>query len=605
MSISLSRYFDITSNLAGQSTVVTRQLIGRFFTGNTLLPVGTFLEFTSASDVGVYFGTSSEEYYRALFYFSWISKENTYPQAIQFARCVLVASAPMIYSIPSQTFSLTVWNAVTSGNLTLTIGAYSTELTGMDFSGADSAAAVAVILQDAIQAVSAGGATWESATVVYNGSGGFTLTGGVASSAAGAISVTASSGDDISVSGLLGWLPAQSQATTYSSAIYLANSIWSPGSDAISITSTLTASADLSNDFGSFAFLNNLSLTTTQITQAALWNNGENVSFMYCVPVTTSNYSAVSTAVNSYNGTQLTLAGILNSSTGVVSSTVTFTGTITNSSNSITNLPSSASSLYIGMPVSGTDIPANTFITNVSIDDSFIVTVTMSNTATDGSTETITFGNGQYPEQFPMMILAATNYLGLNTVQNYMFQQVAGLQSLVTTDSNANTYDADAVNYYGQTQEAGNQISFYQRGLMQGSLVATNITDMTAYANEIWLKDAMGAEIMSLLLAQTQIGANNYGRSLILTVMQGVINQALDNGTISVGKQLNSVQIAYITTATGYADAWYQVQNSGYWVDVVITTIPSSSPTQYQATYTLIYSKDDVIRLVIGEDILI
>ncbi len=598
MSISLSRYVDITSGVAGQSAVVTRQLIARIFTGNVLLPTGTFIEFTSAMDVGTYFGVVSEEYYRALFYFSWISKENTYPQAIQFASCTLTAIAPMIVPVPAvtNTYIQGNWTAVTVGTLTLTIGAYTDALTSLDFSAQSTPAEVATYLQNAIQAITAGGVAWTSATVTYSASTGFVLTGGVASTAQGAISVTPSGTHDISGLGLLGWLPAQPQATTFSQSVYLNNAIWLPGSDAVTITNTLTSSTSNSNDFGSFAFLNNLALDTAQITQASTWNNAENVSFMYSVPVTSSNYSAISTAVNALNGTALTL----------VSLPVTFTGTVTSTSFTITNLSALAfTTLYAGMPVTGTDIPANTFITSVSMSNSFAITATMSQAATGTATEVITFKNGQYPEQFPMMILAATNYLGTNTVQNYMFQQVAGLSSLVTDDSDANTYDAVAVNYYGQTQTAGNQISFYQRGLMQGSAVSTNITDMTVYANEIWLKDAISAILMTLLLSQTQVPANLYGRSQILTILQSVINQALLNGTISVGKILNATQIAYITTQTNDPTSWYQVQNSGYWVDVVIAPIPNVSPTQYQATYTLIYSKDDVIRLVIGQDILI
>ena len=99
-----------------------------------------------------------------------------------------------------------------------------------------------------------------------------------------------------------------------------------------------------------------------------------------------------------------------------------------------------------------------------------------------------------------------------------------------------------------------------------------------------------------------QVQANNYGVNLILAVLQGVINQALLNGTISVGKTLTIAQQMYITSATGDSLAWHQVQNNGYWVDVVIT---NPSTNVYVATYVLIYSKDDVIRKVTGTHTLI
>ena len=77
MSISLSRYVNIKSQVGSGTSVPTRLLIGRFFTANSLLPTGTFLQFSNAADVSTYFGNQSEEYYRALFYFAWVSKNLT------------------------------------------------------------------------------------------------------------------------------------------------------------------------------------------------------------------------------------------------------------------------------------------------------------------------------------------------------------------------------------------------------------------------------------------------------------------------------------------------------------------------------------------------
>ena len=108
-----------------------------------------------------------------------------------------------------------------------------------------------------------------------------------------------------------------------------------------------------------------------------------------------------------------------------------------------------------------------------------------------------------------------------------------------------------------------------------------------------------------MLLNLTQLPANTQGQALALLTIQGIINQALLNGTISVGKTLTQSQITFITSITNDDNAWYQVQNSGYWVDCVIQPIPATSPVQYQAAYTLVYSKDDVIRLINGSDILI
>ena len=116
---------------------------------------------------------------------------------------------------------------------------------------------------------------------------------------------------------------------------------------------------------------------------------------------------------------------------------------------------------------------------------------------------------------------------------------------------------------------------------------------------------AAGAAIMTLLLSLSKVSANSQGRAQLFTIMQGVISQGLFNGTISVGKVLNDTQKLFISQITGDPLAWKQVQNIGYWLDIVFRDVVINGGTEKEAVYTLIYSKDDVIRKVEGSDILI
>jgi len=209
----------------------------------------------------------------------------------------------------------------------------------------------------------------------------------------------------------------------------------------------------------------------------------------------------------------------------------------------------------------------------------------------------------EFPELIPMMILAATDYNARNSTQNYMFQLNFDVTASVTSSADANAYDALRINYYGNVQQAGQYVSFYQRGNMMGG--TTDAVDQNTYANEIWLKDSATVALMNLLLALSQIPANNTGRGQVLSQLQAVIAQALYNGTIIVGKGLTNQQKLFITNATGDSTAWLQVQNSGYWIDAVIETYQNEGVTNYKIVYTLIYSKNDVIRLIEGRDILI
>lgn len=88
MAISFKKYIDITSGVGGGAGVRDRDLITRIFSSNSLIPANSFLELDSADDVANYFGSNSEEYKRATFYFGWVSKNISRPKKISFARFV-------------------------------------------------------------------------------------------------------------------------------------------------------------------------------------------------------------------------------------------------------------------------------------------------------------------------------------------------------------------------------------------------------------------------------------------------------------------------------------------------------------------------------------
>ncbi len=657
MPISITNYVNITSGVGAGLNVPQRDLIGRFFTNNELIGPDEFLQFTNSADVLDFFGPNAEETARAQFYFSWISKTVNQPAAIQFARYVapfsstqsgdilstfftitgltstvgltvgdlisgtgiqaltVIASidsatqvtmslaatatgtetitfnnlgtAPDVSSDPTNILiSIPKWVLITNGSFGITIDDVVLAATGLNFSTVATYQDVATILQTAVQTGT--GPMFQNATVTYFTDGvhnGFTFTGGIQKNAT--ISVQGGlGGTDLTTARRLAWLPAALPDSNIGAPT-------NPGALLEPITTTLDDSVTNSNNFGSFMFLNNINLDLPDAVLVAQWNLEQNNTYLFCAPVTSSNYLDWTTntgGLSSYGGTALTLSGLV----------LHIQGTLTSASATITELESLAG-LAVGNPISGTNIPLGAYILAINAG---LNTITMSVNASGSATETISFTPWQFPEQIPMMIEAATNYeTGINSVQNYMFQNsFAGLIPRVTTDADKTKYDAVRVNYYGQTQTAGQPINFYQNGVLQGA--SPSPLDMNTYVNEIWLKDACTAAIMNLLLNLTQLPANAQGVSQILTSLQVVINQALLNGTISVNKALNVNQQQFITAATNDPDAWYQVQTIGYWVNAEI--VPSgSNPVIYTATYTLIYAKDDVVRLVTGQDILI
>lgn len=207
-------------------------------------------------------------------------------------------------------------------------------------------------------------------------------------------------------------------------------------------------------------------------------------------------------------------------------------------------------------------------------------------------------------DQAPAEILAATNYNSPNATQNYMYYQFASRNVTVSDDSTADLADASRANYIGVTQQAGQPLAFFQRGVLMGDAQAA--VDMNVYANEMWFKSAITAQLFSMFLNLGRVPANEEGESTIQAMIQVIVDNAKVNGVISVGKALTEIQKQYISQVSGDSTAWRQVETIGYWLTVGFEDeVTADNRTETYATYTLIYSKDDAVRRVDGRDIMI
>lgn len=501
MAINIKRYVDITSGVAGAAAFGVRQLIGRIFSTNVLIPTGSYISFGSPQEVGTYFGTTSAEYLRAVFYFAWVSKLIKKARSISYARWVDAAVAPSIYGTTTAK-ALGTYTPITAGGFSLVINGVATAFTALDLSAAGTLAAVAAAVQTKIR--TGAGAMFTTATVTFDiPTQRFILILGTT----GAATITVTDGAQTPLAAL-GWTSA------------FPDTILSNGAAIQTIDDVLTASAVSSDAFGAFLFMPTLSLD--QVTSAANWNDTQNVMFMFTQRVVAADRSTWNAALDDISGIGLTLAPLA----------------------------------------------------------------------------------AEYPEMVPMIILAATDWDRPGASQNYMYQTF-NLTASVESDADANIYDALRINYYGVTQSNGTLRAFYQRGLLMGGL--TDPVDMNVYANEMWLKSAITAGIINLLLAVSRVPANTQGRAMVLNRILPVIKAAIFNGVISVGKTLTPDQIASVTDITGSDKAWQQVQNQGWWLDVVIAPFVNdqTQQTEYKATYTLVYAKDDAVRKVIGSDVLV
>lgn len=499
MSIRFSKYVRIVSGVGGSSGVQQRELIGRLISSDPRIDPSSALEFNDAASVGEYFGTTSPEYLRAVFYFSYTSPAISSARKISYSRFAEAGAAASIFG-GGPVATLANLKLAVAGVLTFVFDGNPVTVSGIDLSAAVSYADAANLIETALNAnadphLAASTVTYDAINQAFN--------------------FSAAVIDDATVS----TQPASSGVNDLRAAL-----AWSPGVGAVytrgvsaqTVGDAFTAAINASNNFGSFAFIDTLDLAQHAIVAGL--NAAENVTYQYMVPVVNvTDAQLYSAALIGFQGTAITLSPSAN----------------------------------------------------------------------------------QFPELIPMIQLAATDYSKTNAVVNYMFKQFGGISASVNNDTDSDLLDSIRVNYYGRTQTAGQTIEFYQRGLLMGPQSAP--LDMNVYANEQWLKDSVGAALMSLLLSSNRVPANAAGRGQILAVVQESIDSALNNGTISVGKALTQAQKLFISQQTNDPLAWHQVQDIGYWVDATIVAYAGPGGTQeYKAVYQLIYSKDDAIRLIEG-----
>lgn len=631
MAISITRYVDIVSSVGAGSSVPRRSLTGRIFTQNQLVPTNGFVTFTSAAEVGSWFGTSSNEYKRAVYYFGWVSKNGVTPPSIDYARYTTSSTFPQVFG-NIQPQSMGLYNTITGGTIGLTLGDHTQTFSAFNFTSISNLSDVASILQTGFRAAFPSDPLWSGLTVVYDSvRGSFNIQGGSNSAPAVIRVLEGTFGQPLGA--LLGWIsgptliisdgigatPPQILGNIQSQSAGMYSPI-TDGSFKLTIGSFTHSFTGI--DFTGDTTLANVATTIQTAIQAVTAGGTQWTS-------ATVAYDAARGSFNFLGGAEADVTiSVADGTAGTPIGNILgwVSGTTLVWVNGLT-APTPVDSVITSAQASN-NFGSFLFIDTISLDD--IVSVAQWNATQNvtyiycvpvlNQTLAISYTNvlnglagtqitlaplaTEYPEQFPMMVLAATNYSQPNSIQNYMFQQ-SNLTPSISSDTDANFYDGLKVNYYGVTQTAGALLAFYQRGVMMGPVTAPQFLNL--YANEMWLKDAMQSSLMNLLLTQNRVPANEQGKSQILAVLQAVIEEAANNGTISANKTLTATQKAFITSTAGDPNAWYQVQTIGYWVNCVIVPYVNSQTnlTEYKAEYTLIYSKDDDINLITGQQVLI
>ena len=279
MPIAQSKYINIISAVGGVPAVSQRELIGRVFTSNYLVPANTVVEFDGGATValkgvGEYFGLTSPEYAFAEKYFGFESKKGLHPKKIGFAR-YLTEDVPATV-IGKSGVSLSDLQSITDGDLKLNINGSQETITGVNLSAVNSLTGVASAISSAI--------TSNSVVCEYDETNGRFVLETVATGDGQTLSVAVS---DLAL--VLGFESA----------------IISDGANQKTAVECVSGMEEISNNFFSFTFLD--SLGSDDVVALAQWANSQNVRYMFSYTVNPTNAESIQALVKDLDGVALTL----------------------------------------------------------------------------------------------------------------------------------------------------------------------------------------------------------------------------------------------------------------------------------------------------------
>lgn len=164
---SISKIIDIQSQ-AISSNSNGFNLAGMVLDKNTIIPNKTILTFTSALQVSNYFGSSSDEYKYAQYYFNTYTTNTNRPAFIKYYYFATEAQCSWVRGAALGTTDLAALRAITSGTLTVTFGGTAYTATGIDLSDDTSFSQMAATIQTALQdELATATVTWDSITSAF------------------------------------------------------------------------------------------------------------------------------------------------------------------------------------------------------------------------------------------------------------------------------------------------------------------------------------------------------------------------------------------------------------------------------------------------------
>lgn len=266
MAIPASMIVSVTPRLinAGGTDLVMNGLL---LTQNNIIPASQFaLSFTSADDVGEYFGTASDEYAFAVRYFLGYDNSFKKPRALYIAPRVLSARSGWLRG-GKNTATLAALAAITDGSMTVPVDGADVNLSGLNFSTATSFSEVASVITTAFNSKAT--ATYSSQT------GAFQITSNTAgaNSNVGYASTYAPPADEE------GETAAYTDLSSLLNLTESAGALLSPGLDAMSVADNMAAVKAVTNNWVTFSTA--YAATDAEVLELAAWATGQGIDYLY------------------------------------------------------------------------------------------------------------------------------------------------------------------------------------------------------------------------------------------------------------------------------------------------------------------------------------
>lgn len=554
-----------------------------FLSESGVIPLSQFvLAFTSATDVGNYFGLDSNEYKLSATYFQGFNNSQAKPSALLFAPLLNAAQPAFVRGGALGKSALDTLNTITSGTFSITLAGRNCQLSGLNFAAATSMSAVASIIQTALQAATNANVT--SATASYS-TDHFVITAGANgedatfSAASGAVAValgldaasaTVSAGDSGTPASLTGGTTiatvASLQAITDGAMSITINgfTVELTGLDFSGISAYADAATILETAIqGAWA---STAVTDATVSYSSVFDAitvtsglaGEDESIAYPSGTVTTALlmdTAQNGAVLSAGSSQLSAQANMDACTDVTRNFVTFMSIPKLSEQEVIDYSAWAASQGVNyLHVFWDDSIGNTAASP---------TGTIAQALTDANAGSVCgiYGDARYAA-FICSCAASIAYDKEAGTITFAFKGQSGLGANVTNGSVANTLNNIGLNFVGNYATRNDNFVFLANGEMWGDWKWID-----TYLNAVWLNNALQVACMNGFANNLRVPYTEEGYTIVRSWCMDPINRALISGVIEPGVTLAEAQKAQLQREAG-KDISQQLYSDGYYLKV-------------------------------------